>query len=65
MFPKSTYRYSLYSHALFFHIILVRPCGSFLFYIIPDKGKAMVKGDSSGACFVGLDVYKALLTKRS
>ena len=33
-----------------FHIILVRLCGLFLFYIIPSKGEAKVKGDSGGAC---------------
>lgn len=36
-------------YALSFHIILVGPYGSFLFYIIPGKDKAKDEGGPSSA----------------
>lgn len=47
-----------------FHIMLVGPCGLFLFYINPGKGKSEVKGVLVGYDSFGLDVYNALLTQK-
>jgi len=49
VFHEFIYCFNSYSYALPFHILLAKPCSSFLFYIIPSKGKTKDGGDPSGA----------------